>query len=107
MQNRKREKQIVIRLTEAEYEMLKNKVDKSGLSQQEFLIKAIKNKKITVIDDIKNLTFELKKIGINLNQIAHLCNEGKIYNCKKEIIEIQRGLADVWQLLRQLIQGQA
>lgn len=106
MQNRIRNKQIVIRMTEKEYQQIKIKVEQSGMTQQEYLIKACTGKKIIVVDGIRELTIELKRIGNNLNQIARACNEGRA-NCKSEISEIERGLADVWQLLRRLVQGRA
>lgn len=106
MQNRIRNKQIVIRMSEEEYQKIKKKVNQSELTQQEYLIRACNNKKIIVIDGIRELTVELKRIGNNLNQIARACNEGRT-NCKSELSQIERGLADVWQLLRQLVRNRA
>ncbi len=103
--NRTRPKQIVIRLTEKEKEQLKKKVKKSGLKQQDYLIKCILNKKVLNTDGLKEITPQIKKIGVNLNQIARTCNEGN-QATYKEIQEIGKELNEVWQLLRQLAQGQ-
>lgn len=105
MQNRTREKQIVIRMNEKEYAQIKNKVAQSGLKQQDYLIRALTNKKITVIDGIKELTIELKRIGNNVNQIARACNEDRA-DCKEEIKQVESELSGIWQLLRQLVQKQ-
>lgn len=93
-------------MTEDEFLQIKNKVEQSGLSQQEYLIRACTNKKIIVIDGIRELTVELKRIGNNLNQIARACNEGKA-NCKNEVAGIERELGDIWLLLKRLARGQA
>ncbi len=103
--NRTRPKQIVIRLTEKEKEQLQAKVKKSGLKQQDYLIKCILGKKVLNTDGLKEVTPELKRIGVNLNQIAKTCNQGN-QATYKEIQEIGKELNGVWQLLKQLVQGQ-
>ena len=104
--NRKRPKQIVIRASEKEFEKIKKQVEKSKLTQNEFLLKASVGKKIVVIDGIKDLTVDLKRIGNNLNQLTRSVHEGKA-NCSNELSEINEEMKEVWQLLRQLIQKQA
>ncbi len=104
--NRTRPKQIVIRLTEKEKEQLKKKVDKSGLRQQDYLIKCILNKPVLNTDGLKEITPQIKKIGVNLNQIARTCNEGN-QATYEEIQKVGKELNEVWQLLRQLAQGRA
>ena len=69
-ENRKREKQIKFYVNEKEYDQIKKKVKKSKLKQQEYLIKSALNKKIIVIDGLKEILLELSREGNNLNQIA-------------------------------------
>lgn len=69
-ENRKREKQIKFYVNEKEYDQIKKKVEKSKLKQQEYLIKSALNKKIIVIDGLKEILLELSREGNNLNQIA-------------------------------------
>ncbi len=103
--NRARPKQIVIRLSEKEKEILKKKVKKSGLKQQDFLIKCILEKQVLNTDGLKEVTPELKRIGVNLNQIAKSCNQGNQVSYE-EIQIIGKELNEVWQLLKRLAQGQ-
>lgn len=91
-------------MTEEEYQQVKDKIEQSKMTQQEYLIRACTDKKIIVVDGIRELTAELKRIGNNLNQIARTCNEGR-GNCKTEVYEIEKELGGVWQLLRRLAQG--
>jgi len=102
--NRKRPKQLVIRMTEEELEAVKKKIDKSGLKQQEYLIKAITGKPVMNTDGLKAITPELKRIGVNLNQIAKTCNQGNQATFD-EIHRIGEEMNEVWRLLRQLAQG--
>jgi transketolase len=103
--NRTRPKQIVIRATESEFETIKERVKKSKLKQNDYLLRAILNKKIIVIEGLPELTLELKRIGNNLNQITKEVHQGRAY-CGKEVAEIERELNGAWQLLKQLTQKQ-
>lgn len=108
MKKRIRNRQIVIRLSEDEYEILKEKVKKSGKTQQEFLIRLIKNKKIINTFFLERLVFEFRKIGININQLTKFLNENNKVsdeNLTKEFLEFKKEFEKIWQLLRQLIQN--
>lgn len=103
--NRTRPKQIVIRATEKEFKTIKKKVEKSKLTQNEYLLKTILNKKITVVEGLPEITLELKRIGNNLNQITKEVHQGRA-NCKTEVAELEKELNEIWQSLRQLTQKQ-
>jgi hypothetical protein len=90
-------------MNEDEFLQVKNQVKKSGMKQQDYLIKAITNKPITNTDGIKVLIPELKRVGNNLNQLSRKANEG-IITQKGEVSQMQEELNEIWQLLRLLIQ---
>lgn len=101
--NRARPKQIVIRANEREFDQIKDKVDKSKLTQNEFLLKSALGKEIIVVDGLKDLTVELKRIGNNLNQLTRAVHEGKV-NCKNELSEINEEMKEAWKQIRMLSQ---
>ena len=103
--NRTRSKQLVIRMSEEEYETVKKKVEKSGMRQQEYLIRCFTGKPVMNTDGLKELSPELKRIGVNLNQIAKTCNQGH-QATYDEIHQIGEELREIWRLLRRLAQGQ-
>lgn len=103
--NRTRSKQLVIRMSEEEYETVKKKVEKSGMRQQEYLIRCFTGKPVMNTDGLKELSPELKRIGVNLNQIAKTCNQGH-QATYDEIHHIGEEMSEVWRLLRRLAQGQ-
>ncbi len=104
--NRSRPKQIIIRANEKEFDKIKRLVTKSKLTQNEYLLKSALGKNIIVIDGMRELTIELKRIGNNLNQLTRSVHEGKA-NCKQELSQINEEMKEVWQLLRSLTQKQA
>lgn len=67
-----------MRFRESDYEAIKNKADKANLNFTEFVTKSALNKPIVVIDGLGDVLKEQKAIGKNLNQLATLCNMGKI-----------------------------
>lgn len=103
--NRKRPKQLVIRLSEEELAKVKMKVEKSKLKQNEYIIKCLMNKEIYVVEGINELILQMKYIGNNLNQLTRAVHEGKA-DCSKELQEIKKELSETWQSLRLLIQKQ-
>ena len=86
MANRKRSKQIVIRLSDEEYQKYMEQVEKSNLSQNDFFIRCVTKKKIIVIDGLAETLTELKRIGVNINQISKNLNGGIFQNAKKKNI---------------------
>ncbi|HII4525970.1 TPA: plasmid mobilization protein [Clostridium perfringens] len=101
-ENRKREKQIKFYVNEKEYDQIKKKVEKSKLKQQEYLIKSALNKKIIVIDGLKEILLELSREGNNLNQIAKKINEGE----QKDIKEMKNKLNNLWDLIEKTLKGE-
>ncbi|MGU8450872.1 plasmid mobilization relaxosome protein MobC (plasmid) [Clostridium perfringens] len=98
-ENRKREKQIKFYVNEKEYDQIKKKVEKSKLKQQDYLIKSALNKKIIVIDGLKEILLELSREGNNLNQIAKKINEGE----QKDIKELKNKLNNLWDLIEKIL----
>ena len=75
---RKRNKSIPIRVTEDELKQINKKAAKARLSRTDYLINCALGKEITLIEDIKPLLTEMRRIGNNLNQQTKLANMGKI-----------------------------
>lgn len=95
-----RTRKMTFRLTEDEYKIIKDKVSEAGTSLQQFLLKTALEKEIIHIKEFQELIFQIKKIGININQITKKANEiGFISDV--DISEIKGGLDNIWQLLKQ------
>lgn len=90
---------MTFRLSEEEYRQIKEKVEESGLSQQKFLLKTALEKEIIHIKEFQTLIFHVKKIGININQIAKHCNETGAIS-KDDMKEIKEGVNRIWQSLK-------
>ena len=81
---RRRNKAVTVRMNETEYADFQNKVEESGLSQQAYIISAVRGATITPSDEIAVLkeiskTFadfekQVRGLGTNVNQMARVAN---------------------------------
>ena len=98
--NRTRPKQIVIRVSEEELAQIKEKVEQSGKSQQQYIIEALTQSNIVNLDGLKEIYPELKRQAKKLNENGYVDYKQELPNTMKEVRE-------VWQLLKQYLQKQA
>lgn len=119
--NKARPKQVVVRLSADELELLKELVAKSGTSQQEYIRKVILNQKKTVVfndlepvrelaQELKKQTQEMNRQGRNLNQLVKDINSHKwvdkelLIACLEDIKKANERSRELWQQLKQLKQ---
>lgn len=97
--NRTRAHQIIVRMSDAEFDAYQKRLAKSKMSGNEYGLHCLLNKSITVIEDLPELMRQLKAIGNNLNQITRAANSG-IVMPPAAIGELEKGVAELWQWLR-------
>lgn len=90
-----------IRISESDLQKIHNKADKAKLTLTEYITKACLGKQIFVIDGLNEVIRQQKSIGRNLNQIATLCNMGKV-TCFN-LAEITNQYAEMNKLLTDLL----
>ena len=102
MGGRKRTVQIKFRVTEEERALIEEKMKLVPTRNMEaYLRKMAIDGYIIQVDhsDIKAMTSEIQKIGVNVNQIARRINTtGGVY--EQDIAEIKGALAEIWRLQR-------
>ena len=117
---RKRNKAITIRFSDAEYNTLKDRIDESGLCQQSYIINASLGTPVTSADqlsELKNvsrllsdLVSQLRGIGTNINQMAHVANgigilptERDLKQTSDQVNRFKKEGEEIWQSIRSLI----
>ena len=70
-----RSHQVSFRLNDKEYALLQRKLATSGKSLTEFFIETISKGKVIIIRDFIPLLSELKRQGVNLNQLTRRINQ--------------------------------
>lgn len=102
MSGRKRNIQIKFRVTEKERDCIYEKMKQLSTDNMEaYLRKMAIDGFIIHVDysELKEMTMQIQKIGVNINQIAHRINEtGAVY--KEDMKIIQKAMMEIWRLQR-------
>ena len=102
MNGRKRTVQIKFRVTEEERALIEEKMKLIPTrNMAAYLRKMAIDGYVIQVDhsDIKAMTAEIQKIGVNINQIARRANAtGNVY--QEDIDEIKGVLSEIWRLQR-------
>ena len=120
---RKRNIAVTVRMNESEYADFQNKVDESGLTQQAYIISAVRGATITPSDEIAVLkdiskTFadfekQVRGLGTNINQMAHVANgqgalptENSLAVLSDQVSNMRKESESIWQSIRSSINQQ-
>lgn len=103
---RKRQHQLLFRLNDAELALFNSKQSASGLNKTEFLLSLLKSATIKVYafeDSARQLGYELRKIGVNLNQVAHLVSSGYFNSAKDTFSKMQTAYFYTFESLKNFL----
>ena len=87
---RTRSHQVSFRLSDKEYALLQGKLAASGKSLTEFFIETISKGKVIVINDFVPLLSELKRQGVNLNQLVRRVNQFSPVSEQEILVTLQQ-----------------
>ena len=108
MNGRKRTIQVKFYVTEEERALIEQKMKLVPTrNMAAYLRKIAIDGYIIQVDhsDIKAMTVEIQKIGVNVNQIARRLNSmGPLYT--QDVADIKGALAQIWQLQRYILSSQ-
>ena len=76
--NNMKNKKLSIRISEDDLRQIHDRAVKAKLSVTDYVTKCCLGKQIVVIDGLDEIIRQQKAVGNNLNQIAVLCNMGRI-----------------------------
>ena len=117
---RKRTHQIKIWMNDEEYDLLLDKMQRSGQTRQNVMISALKEATITTEEEISELKRsnslmvdwlkQLRGMATNINQMAHMANAtgqiasiNELAKMNNQISNFRREGEVIWQLIRQSI----
>lgn len=120
---RKRNNAVTVRMNDEEYAELQVKVDESGLTQQAYIISAVRgatiipSDEIAVLKDISKTFAELEKqlrgLATNVNQMAHVANglgilpaENDLKRLSVQLGNYRKDSEQIWQSIRSSINQQ-
>lgn len=98
---RVRDKEVKLRCTEAEKLEIERLASENNMSINTYLLKMALEGYIIKVDfsELKNLIYEVNRIGNNVNQIAHHVNSDHVVY-RSDVEEMKRQTDMLWSLLR-------
>ena len=88
---RKRNKVVPIRFSEQELGAIDANAKRANMSRTEFLVSAGVDKPIVILDDLKPMLTELRRIGNNINQLTRKVNSGELCCVNLSEFNVQLG----------------
>lgn len=89
------------RLTPADKKKMQSLARKAGLTMTDYIMRSALNKPIVVIPGLEALTYQMKAIGNNLNQLTHRANAGETRVV--HLGETSERLGDIWKALMETL----
>ena len=117
---RNRNNLVSIRYSDEEYKVLHEKIKESGQTKSAYIINATLNGKVSSADDVQEMKEQskllsdiykqLRGMGTNLNQMAHVANgkgiipsADKLREIERVVVAVKKEVDDIWQSTRQSI----
>ena len=125
---RHRNRAVTVRMTDEEFLAMREKVEESGLSQQTYIIEAVTGTPILPADgveellsewkanskDLSDLSRQLRGLGTNVNQMAHIANgygdlpsEQSLERISENVNQARKVADKIWQSIRSLTSQQS
>ena len=104
MNREKKTVEICVRVTPTEKKELQEKADAAHLSLSRFLVKSASDRKMLQTENIAKLIYEIRKIGINVNQIAHVAN-GQRFILQSDLVSLNRHMDAVIEITKKILKA--
>ena len=104
MNREKKTVEICVRVTPAEKKELQEKANAAHLSLSRYLVKSASDRKMFQTENIARLIYEIRKIGININQIAHVANS-QGFILQSDLASVDRQMEAVFEITKKIIKA--
>lgn len=86
---------VSARVSQEEYEILEERCQKAGISISMALRKGLIDQNVYIIPGLDDLSYQVAKIGINVNQIARALNSQQFAGVQEDVRKIQRDISEI------------
>ena len=101
-QNRSRSPQILFRVSDEEYKIIRRKIIMSRMRNREAFIRRMMIEGVIINVDtvpLEDIFYEMHKIGTNINQIAKVANTNGTIS-QDELTELKERVNEIWHILK-------
>ena len=106
--SRSRELKQEFFVSESELEIIKQRMEIMGVTNKSVFFRKMVLDGFMIrkdYDALRELSREVNKIGVNINQVVHLVN-GKNEADREDVAKLQERMDEVWQLLKSTLSKQ-
>ena len=106
--SRSRELKQEFFVSESELEIIKQRMEIMGVTNKSVFYRKMVLDGFMIrkdYDALRELSREVNKIGVNINQVVHLVN-GKNEADREDVAKLQERMDEVWQLLKSTLSKQ-
>lgn len=86
---------VSARVSKEEYEILEERCEKAGISISMALRKGVIDQNVYIVPGLDDLSYQIAKIGINVNQIARALNSQQFAGVQEDVRKIQRDISEI------------
>ena len=94
--------ELHFRLTQTEKKKIEEKAEQAHKTVAGYLLELTESKRIIDTTIIASLIIEIRKIGVNINQIAAVANTQKFVN-RELLLKVQQGKKEIIDLLQKIL----
>ncbi len=94
---------LSIRISTDDLNRIRANAEKARLSQSEYVIRCCLGQRMVVMDVLKDVLTELRRIGNNINQLTVLANMGKVKVA--DLTGVRDSLTEIGRTLRAMQEG--
>ncbi len=94
---------LSIRISTDDLNRIRANAEKARLSQSEYVIRCCLGQRMVVMDGLKDVLTELRRIGNNINQLTVLANMGKVKVA--DLTGVRDSLTEIGRTLRAMQEG--
>lgn len=100
-----KDKRLYLRLSSDELEIINRKAKTMGLSKTKYLITCALNRSIVSKAD-QSILMNMQKIGVNINQMAHIANSKKDTQTLEYLKSVLDNYHKEFEMIRVILQNQ-
>ena len=93
---------VSTRIPRDEYEQLCETCESAGISISQAVRKGIRNQAVYIIPGLKELTWQVSKVGTNINQIAKSLNSQQFSGVSEDVRKMQADIHSIKLIMLEL-----
>lgn len=93
---------VSARVSQEEYDILVERCQKAGISISMALRKGLMEQDVYIIPGLDDLSYQVTKVGVNINQIARALNSQQFAGAQEDVKKMQKDISEIKETILQI-----